>query len=228
MPTRVILEGGYIRLEPLTLEHVPGLLAAATECRDSYNYTLVPDSVHSMDAYVQEALAAEDTGSQLPFAIRSHGSGQVLGTTRFLDLDYWEWPPTWPPGRIVSKPEGNPDVAEIGSTWLSHSAQRTACNTEAKLLMLRLAFDEWGVHRVTLKTDARNTRSRRGIERLGAMFEGLRRAHVRATDGTIRDTAYYSIVRSEWPVVAAGLRDRLANRRLQAERSEESQDGPTA
>ena len=217
MPSRVILEGRCIRLEPLSLEHVPGLVKAAIEDRESYAYTHVPDSLHSMETYVREALTAEETGSQLPFAIRSRRSEQIVGSTRFLDLDYWQWPPVRPPGTVISKPNAVPDVAEIGSTWLAHSAQRTGCNTEAKLLMLQLAFDEWGVHRVTLKTDARNARSRAGIEGLGASFEGIRRAHIRATDGGIRDTAYYSIVRSEWPVVAAGLKNRLAARWSQAE-----------
>jgi RimJ/RimL family protein N-acetyltransferase len=82
-------------------------------------------------------------------------------------------------------------------------------NTEAKLLMLRQAFDVWGVHRVTFKTDARNARSRAAIDRLGAVFEGVRRAHVRAVDGTIRDSAYYSIVAVEWPSVRDRLQARL-------------------
>jgi RimJ/RimL family protein N-acetyltransferase len=97
-------------------------------------------------------------------------------------------------------------VAEIGSTWLASSAQRTGCNTEAKLLMLGHAFDTWGVLRVTLKTDSRNTRSRRSIERTGGRFEGIRRAHARAVDGSVRDSAYYSIVATEWPNVSAALK----------------------
>jgi RimJ/RimL family protein N-acetyltransferase len=100
-------------------------------------------------------------------------------------------------------------VAGIGSTWLAASAQRTAVNTEAKLLMLTHAFDVWGVHRVTLKTDARNARSRSSIQRLGAVFEGVRRVHVPAADGTLRDTAYYSIVAAEWPAVRDGLLERV-------------------
>lgn len=210
MPSRVILEGTLVRLEPLSPDHIQNLLDAATESREHYAFTRVPDGLDAMETYVREALSAERTGSELPFTIRSARTGQVLGSTRFLDLDYWDWPPAWPPGRTISKPNAIPDVAEIGSTWLAHSAQRTGCNTEAKLLMLQHAFDEWGVHRVTLKTDARNSRSRRGIEGLGASFEGIRRAHVRATDGGIRDTAYYSIVRSEWPAVAGALKTRLA------------------
>ncbi|MCM3923073.1 GNAT family N-acetyltransferase [Frankia sp. AiPs1] len=107
-------------------------------------------------------------------------------------------------------PEAPPSVAEIGSTWLAASAQRTAVNTETKLLLLGHAFDTWATLRVCLKTDARNARSRAAIERLGARFEGVRRAHVLAFDGTARDSAYYSIVRAEWPAVRAGLVARLA------------------
>jgi RimJ/RimL family protein N-acetyltransferase len=96
-------------------------------------------------------------------------------------------------------------VAEIGSTWYSGSAQRTAVNTECKLLMLRHAFEVWNVERMTLKTDARNERSRAAIERLGARFDGALRVHMPASDGTLRDTAYYSILTSEWPEVRATL-----------------------
>jgi hypothetical protein len=119
-------------------------------------------------------------------------------------------------GAAAARPAGTPassgelpSVAEIGWTWLAASAQRTAVNTEAKLLLLGHAFDAWAALRVCLKTDARNARSRTAIERLGARFEGIRRAHVLASDGTARDSAYYSIVRAEWPVVRATLIARL-------------------
>jgi hypothetical protein len=92
-------------------------------------------------------------------------------------------------------------TCEIGATWLAASAQRTSINTEAKLLMLGHAFDVWQVHRVVFKTDARNSRSRAAIERIGGQFEGIRRAHKLASDGTIRDSAYFSILRSDWPEV---------------------------
>jgi RimJ/RimL family protein N-acetyltransferase len=90
------------------------------------------------------------------------------------------------------------------------SAQRTGCNLESKLLMLAHAFDTWRVLRLTLKTDSRNTRSRRAIERIGGRFEGIRRAHARAVDGSVRDTAYYSIVAAEWPAVRAALKARVS------------------
>ena len=102
-----------------------------------------------------------------------------------------------------------PDAVEIGSTWLAPSAQRTAINTHAKLLMLTHAFEAWAVLRVTLKTDARNLRSRAAIERIGARFDGVLRAHMPAFDGGVRDTAFYSIVAVEWPELRRALLDRV-------------------
>jgi RimJ/RimL family protein N-acetyltransferase len=101
-------------------------------------------------------------------------------------------------------------VAEIGGTWLAPRVQRTPVNTEAKLLMLAHAFEVWRVRRVSLKTDARNERSRRAIERLGARFDGVLRAHMPAADGGLRDSAFYSILDAEWPAVRETLRSRLA------------------
>ena len=140
---------------------------------------------------------------------------RVVGSTRFLDLEVFRWPPPWPPGvgRGPVPSDGQPPVvAEIGSTWLAPSAQRTGVNAECKLLMLRHAFDVWSVLRVTLKTDARNQVSRDAIERLGATFEGVRRAHSPASDGSIRDTAYYSILRPEWPAVCDRLQRQVRER----------------
>lgn len=212
MPQTVTLEGIHVRLEPLNLGHVSALVRAATQARDTYGFTLVPDDDAAMARYVDAALADQDTGWALPFAVYDRRSRAIVGSTRFLDLDYWSWPPAWPPGRAASAapPDAVPTVAEIGSTWLAPSAQRTGCNAEAKLLMLGHAFDTWGVLRVTLKTDARNARSRRAIERIGGRFEGVRRAHARAVDGSVRDTAYYSIVAAEWPEVSKALRARVS------------------
>lgn len=192
------------------MSHVGGLLAAATECRDTYGFTLVPGDRESMARYVRAALEDQRTGWALPFAVRDGAGGRVVGATRFLDLDYWSWPPSWPPGRSTPEPGAVPTVAEIGSTWLAASAQRTGSNTEMKLLMLGHAFDEWRVLRVTLKTDARNQRSRAAIERIGGRFEGVRRAHARAVDGSVRDSAYYSVLAEEWPRVREGLQARLS------------------
>ena len=162
----------------------------------SFVFTSVPDGPDAMTAYVTTALDEQQAGHTVAFATIV---GEVaVGSTRFMDIDYWDGSPV-------------PSVVEIGSTWLSASAQRTGANTEAKLLMLTHAFETWQVHRVTFKTDARNVRSRRAIERIGATFEGIRRAHVVAFDGTIRDSAYFSIIASEWPEVKrhlSTLRDR--------------------
>ena len=209
MPPAVTLEGRRVRLEPLGARHVSALVRAATQDRDTYDFTLVPADDAAMARYVEAALADQETGWALPFAIYDLRSLAVVGSTRFLDLDYWSWPPAWPPGRGTPRADAVPTVAEIGSTWLAPSAQRTGCNTESKLLMLGHAFATWGVLRVTLKTDSRNTRSRQAIERIGARFEGIRRAHARAVDGSVRDTAYYSITAAEWPEVRAALTARL-------------------
>jgi len=190
----IVLRGTSVRLEPLSPEHVPALMAAASADRSTYRFTLVPDQPEAMAAYVATALDEQRIGRTYAFATVQHE--RIVGSTRFMDIDYWEGSPV-------------PSVLEIGGTWLTASAQRTGVNTEAKLLMLTQAFDTWQVHRVTLKTDARNERSRRAIERIGAMFDGIRRAHVPATDGSIRDTAYYSILQVEWPAIQSTLVARL-------------------
>ncbi len=195
------LSGRHVRLEPLTLEHVPALVGAASESRATYLYSIVPDGEAAMRTYVEAALAARAAGEHLPFAtLRAH-DGRVIGTTRFSDLVPWVWPSGDPHQR-----HDRPDVAEIGHTWLAASAQHTGANTEAKALMLRHAFEVWRVHLVRLRTDRRNLRSRAAIERLGARFEGVLRADRPGVDGTVRDSAFYSITRDEWPTV----RDRLS------------------
>ncbi|HEY3672037.1 MAG TPA: GNAT family protein [Acidimicrobiia bacterium] len=208
MPERVVLAGDVVTLQPMTIDHVDSMVAAASEDRTTYDFTPVPDGEATMRAYVEGVLADERVGWALPFVTTLTADGRVVGSTRFLDLD--DWGPTQRVGGPPLGAVGTPVTAEIGATWLAASVQRTAVNTEAKLLMLRHAFDAWDVERITLKTDARNARSRAAIERIGAAFEGIRRAHVRASDGGIRDTAYYSIVRAEWPDVRAGLEARLA------------------
>lgn len=196
MTERVTLEGRLVRLEPLAFEHAQALAAAAAGDRLLYRWTWAPSDVESARAYIGEAL-----GSSLyvPFATVRLADERVVGSTRYL-VEFWDWPPGHPEqGRTT------PDVAEIGWTWLASSALRTGINTEAKLLMLRHAFESWGVHAVRLKTDRRNERSRAAIERLGARLDGVIRAARPASDGTIRDSAFYSITESEWPAVRAHL-----------------------
>jgi len=212
MLTAPVLQGTLVRLEPLSGEHVEGLAAAAAEDRSTYAYTWVPDGIEDADRYVRGALIEQAEGRSLPFAVRLLDEDRVVGSTRFLDLGAFSWPPPWPPGGYpgsVPSDDEPPTVGEIGGTWYAASSQRTGVNTECKVLMLSHAFDTWGAVRVTLKTDARNGRSQRAIERLGAVFEGVRRAHVPTIDGTIRDSAYYSILKEEWPAVRERLEQLL-------------------
>lgn len=209
MPRPVTLEGRGVRLEPLTREHAAMLVAAAGESRETYGFTPVPADASAMRSYIDAALFDRDMGAGFPFATIDTRSGRLVGSTRFLDLEYWN--PVGPgvTRRIPPSPDADPSVAEIGYTWLAASAQRTHLNTAAKYLMLTHAFETWGVHRVSLKTDVRNERSRSAILRLGAQFEGIRRAQSPATDGPVRDAAYYSIIEAEWPEVKRGLEARL-------------------
>ena len=201
----VVLEGRSVRLEPLDLRHVPALVAASSGRRETFRLTTAPDGVEEVRAYVTAALAAHAAGAALPFATVSLALGRVVGSTRFGNLERW----TWPKGDLDPRPDGVPDAAEIGWTWLAEEVQRTAVNTEAKRLMLAHAFETWRVHRVTLKTDARNARSRAAIERLGARLDGILRAHFPAVDGAVRDSASYSILAAEWPTVREHLDARL-------------------
>jgi RimJ/RimL family protein N-acetyltransferase len=153
-----------------------------------------------VERYVEGALAQMERKAAVVFAI-CLPSGELVGSTRLFDLQRWDWPD----GSDPRPGEDVLDAAEIGYTWLSEKVQRTAVNTEAKLLLLRHAFETWRCHRVTLKTDERNARSRRAIERLGAHFDGLLRSFQPAADGKPRNTAYYTILFSEWPDVERRL-----------------------
>jgi RimJ/RimL family protein N-acetyltransferase len=192
-----------VTLRPLALADAGALSLAAAESRGEYGYTRVPDSIEDARRYIELALSDRDAGRRMPFAIEWHD--RVVGSTSYLDIQQWRWPAGSPRQRT-----DYPDSVEIGSTWLAASAQRTRCNTEAKYLLLSHAFDVWRVHRVCLKTDERNARSRRAIERLGAVFEGVRRSDMPAQDGAVRSSAYYSIVPAEWPLVRQRLEEALA------------------
>ena len=200
-----ILDGRHVRLEPLAHTHIPGLVAAAREDPSLYRWSTIPQGVMEMAQYVDTALGWRDAGSALPFATVRLEDDRVVGSTRFFLLERWSWP------------AGNPQArrngfhgCEIGYTWLSGAATRTAANTEAKLLMLSHAFEAWGVHRVCFHTDVRNERSRAALERIGAQFEGVLRAHRLSSDLAPRDSARYSIVAAEWPEVKERLQARLA------------------
>jgi RimJ/RimL family protein N-acetyltransferase len=187
-------------LTPLTRDDVEPLLEAASESREHYAFTSVPESEPEMRAYVEHALAQTD---RCPFAIRWQGS--CVGSTSYLGIQVWQWPA----GCALQRSD-RPDAVEIGSTWLASSAQRTRCNTEAKYLLLSHAFEVWRVHKVSLCTDERNLRSRRAIEGLGAKLDGIVRADKPAADCSVRNSAYYSILAYEWGEVRARLAGRLA------------------
>jgi N-acetyltransferase len=207
-PTRVrpvVLEGRHVRLEPLELDHAGALLAVAGGPRETYGFTTVPADEPAMLRYIETALRDQEAGRALPFATFAPATGRVVGSTRFGNIEFWPWPP----GNPNQRGEDRPDAVEIGWTWLGAAAQRTAVNTEAKLLMLTHAFEEWRVHRVSFMTDSRNERSRNAILRLGARFDGVLRAQRPASDGGIRDTAAFSILESEWPMIRRQLQSRL-------------------
>jgi N-acetyltransferase len=203
-----ILAGRHVRLEPLAHTHVPGLVAAAREDPELYRFTTAPQGVVERAQYVDLALGWREAGSALPFATVRTADDTVIGSTRFFLLERWGWPAGHPDAR-----RGGFDGCEIGYTWLSASAVRTSANTEAKLLMLAHAFEAWGVHRVCFHTDVRNEHSRVALERIGAQFEGVLRAHRLASDLVPRDSARYSIVAAEWRQVKPRLQQRLAAHR---------------
>jgi N-acetyltransferase len=181
------LEGPTIRLEPLGPHHLDGLCEAGL---DPELWRLTTSRVADrggMERYLAAALANQLAGSALPFATLDRSTGRVIGSTRFGNAA--------PAHRRV----------EIGWTWLAPSWQRTGANTEAKYLMLRHAFAQWGCLRVELKTSALNLRSRAAILRLGAREEGVLRRHTINEDGSVRDTVYFSVIAEEWP----GVRRRL-------------------
>ena len=195
------LQGQHVRLEPLREHHVDALVAAARQDPSLYRWSQVPQNRNEAAQYIATALTWRRAGSAVPFATVRARDGEVVGSTRFWNLERWSWPPGHP-----SHGRSGPDVCEIGYTWYTRDAIRTAANTEGKLLMLTHAFESWNVHRVCLHTDARNTRSREAIGRLGAKFEGILRAHKMASDFTIRDSARFSITAPEWPEVKQRLR----------------------
>jgi RimJ/RimL family protein N-acetyltransferase len=196
----VTLTGRHVTLTPLALEDVPGLVHAASGDRSTYGWSIVPDSVDHMEVVVRRLLADRDQRSAVPFVTRRSDTAEIIGMTRFLTLR-WFFDREFP------------DAVEIGGTFVAAAAQRTPVNTEAKLLMLAHAFDVWEVRRLDLKTDERNQRSRRAIERIGGRFEGVLRswqaAQVEGEEGRTRNSAMYSILPPEWPDVRARLEDRL-------------------
>ena len=198
------LSGIHVRLEPLAHSHAEGLVAASAGDPALYQWSAVPVGREAVNRYIETALAWQAAGTAVPYATVRMADGAVLGSTRFFDIERWAWPAGHlRHGRVHA------DVCEIGHTWLTAGAIRTAANTEAKLLMLTHAFEVWQLLRVCLHTDARNQRSQAAIERIGGKFEGALRAHRMAADFTPRDSFRYSIVAAEWPAAKSRLTQRL-------------------
>jgi len=187
----VCLQGRHVRLEPLAHAHADALAAAVRDGELWKRwYTAIPPP-EGMAAEVARRLALQEQGSMIPFAVVLPDSGRPVGMTTFMNID-----------------AANRHV-EIGSTWYRHSVQRTALNTECKLLLLRHAFEAWDCIAVEFRTHFFNHQSRAAIERLGAKLDGILRSHQVAADGRLRDTCVYSIIRSEWPTVQCHLASRL-------------------
>ena len=189
------LDGDHVRLESMSLAHLPGLVACGL---DPGIWTWMPLTVSDeagMRAVVEAALAGRDAGTEFPFVTVDRGTGQVVGSSRYLAL------------ALAHR------RLEIGWTWITPSAQRSAVNTETKLLMLSYAFKTLGCLRVEFKTDARNAASRAALLGIGATFEGVFRKHMVVRDGERRDSAWYSITDDEWPAVQVHLRQRLSRHR---------------
>jgi len=184
------LRGQHVHLEPLSTTHADGLRAATQDGALWQRwYTNVPAPA-MVDSYIAAALAMQDDGKALAFAVRD-ASGDVVGSTRYYDVD-----------------PGVPRVS-IGYTWYAERAQRTGLNTEAKLLLLEHAFETLGCVAVAFETSWFNQASRNAIARLGAHQDGVLRSHKRHADGSVRDTVVFSIIASEWPAVRTNLLARL-------------------
>ena len=190
--TPVILEGQHVRLEPLSVSHEESLVAAAGD-GELWNsiVTIVPSGA-TIAGYIAAALNAQAQGHALPFVIIQKSSGKVVGSTRYFHI------------------ERDHRRVEIGYTWLAASAQRSAVNTEAKLLLLTHAFERWRCIRVEFFTDVLNQQSRTAILRLGAKQEGILRNHMVMPGGRYRDSVCFSIIEAEWPEVKARLEGKLA------------------
>jgi RimJ/RimL family protein N-acetyltransferase len=188
----VTLTGRIVRLEPLSEQHVPDLTVAAHD-EHIWRYMLYvyPDNEEKMLAWVRDILARQAAGTDLAFAVIHLASGRAIGATRYLEIR--------PPHRSL----------EIGGTWYAIEFQHTADNTECKYLLLKHAFEVLGCIRVQFKADARNLRSIRAIERIGAAREGVLRNHYILPDGGYRDSVYFSILDREWPKVKERLEEML-------------------
>jgi RimJ/RimL family protein N-acetyltransferase len=191
--TPITLEGSSVRLEPIRREHAETFWEVAKDSVDDI-FQWIPYRMKTREDFqglVEKIFDEQTRGESVAFATVEHSSGQVIGSTRFMNID-----------RVNRR-------VEIGSTWIAPAWQRTAVNTEAKYLMLRHAFEVWKCMRVELKTDALNQKSHNAILRIGAKEEGTLRKHLITWTGRVRDTVYFSILDTEWPQVKSTLERKL-------------------
>jgi RimJ/RimL family protein N-acetyltransferase len=188
----VVLTGQHVRLEPMTEEHIRGLTEIGVG-QPFWDFMVYGDvnSADDMKNWVHEILSRAQKGTDLPFVAIHLASGRVAGATRYLN--------------IMPKDRG----LEVGGTWYGLDFQRTAVNTECKYLLLQHAFEALGCIRVQIKTDLRNERSQKAIERIGAVKEGILRNHMILPDGRIRHSVFYSVLDTEWPAVKLRLHEML-------------------
>ena len=194
-PEDITLLGDYVRIEPLSVNHLNDLQDAVRDGElNLLWYTFIPNADDMLEE-INKRLRLREMGSMQPFAIIDIATGLAVGMTTFMNIDATN--------RRV----------EIGSTWLSKSTQRTFINTECKLLLMAHAFEKLNCIAVEFRTHFINTQSRKAIERLGAKFDGILRNHSIMPNGTLRDTAVYSIIKSEWPTVKSHLNFQLSKKR---------------
>lgn len=183
----VVLEGARVRLEPLEARHLDDLARVAFDT-DLWRWTIMgPQDESGLRRWLDTALANAEAGTERPFATIDRASGRAIGSSRYMSI----------------VPEHK--RLEIGWTWVGTAFQRTGANREAKLLQMTHAFETLGANRVEFKTHARNERSRTALAGIGATFEGVFRQHMVMPDGSLRDSAYFSVIAPEWPAVKASL-----------------------
>ena len=193
-PQPVKLSGKFVRLEPVGLQHAEDLYAVGTD-ESIWRYLPRPafENLDDAEQWIKSCIALGESGERIHFAVILGEEDRAIGSTGYLDIDR--------PNRAL----------EIGMTWYGVAYQRTVVNTECKYLLLRHAFEDLGALRVCLKTDSRNERSQRAIERIGGVREGVLRNHRITWDGANRHSVYYSIIDTEWPQVRQGLEHKLTS-----------------
>jgi RimJ/RimL family protein N-acetyltransferase len=188
----IVLQGAHIALEPLLPEHAPALHAATAgdEMWSWMSFDLRDRA--QLERWMTLAFAARDRGEEVPFVVVLRATGEVVGSTRYMDI------------RAMYR------GVEIGWTWYRRDVWGGPVNPEAKYLLMRHAFEDWGAIRVCLKTDVKNVHSQNAIKKLGARYEGTLRNHYIRRDGSFRDSVYFSVIESEWPEVKRRLEDRIS------------------